>query len=408
MTSDSEANLRLVVDVSHNFQTGMTTGIQRVLKQFVSSLKKQNREFILVWHPYGSRETFYDVTDYFETMSSSFFHRFYKNYIQKYSFKFTILYKLQSILFNLSAFKKLIDKLKLGKLLSEGLFKYNEEKRDVLILIDVFWHDNTLIDQIFNLNNQGLRVLTFIHDLFPLTNPEWFEKKSVSQFTRNMNVAISISNGLITSSEMNYHEIEKYIFKKFRHRSQTQLTRLNLGVDHLEPQKNYKTNSKKGLIWVGTIEPRKNVKLLIEFIEFYNPKFPIFVIGKIGWKSFDEVNHLRRLNKAKKITWLQNCSDEELIEVISKCEIGLITSINEGYGFPVYEFLNLKLRVIAPNIQVFSEQKIEGIEFYEPNNIHDLAKICLSENINTTQLDLNKLPSWNNFTKLLWDFALKM
>jgi glycosyltransferase involved in cell wall biosynthesis len=311
-------------------------------------------------------------------------------------------------LFNSSTNKKLIDKLKLGKLLSEGLFKYNEEKRDVLILIDVFWHDNTLIDQIFSLNNQGLRVLTFVHDLFPLTNPEWFEKKSVSQFTRNMDIAISISNGVITSSEMNYHEIEKYIFKKNSHRSQNQLTRINLGIDHLEPRKNHKTNSKKGLIWVGTIEPRKNVKFLIEFIEFYNPTFPIFVIGKIGWRSFDEVSHLRRLNKAKKITWLQNCSDEELMEVISKCEIGLITSINEGYGFVLYEFLNFDLRVIAPNIKVFSEQKLEGVEFYEPNNIQDLAKVCLSENNNRAQLELNKLPSWNNFTKQLWDFASKI
>jgi hypothetical protein len=280
MTSDPEANLRLVIDVSHSFQTGMHTGIQRVLKQFLSSLKIHNREFILVWHPYGSRETFYDVTDYFETMSSSFFHRFYKNYIKKYSFKFIILYKLQLILFNLSTNKKFIDKLKLNKLLSEGLFKYNEEKRDVLILIDVFWHDNTLIDQIFNLNNQGLRLLTFIHDLFPLTNPEWFEKRSVSQFSRNMGVAISISNGIITSSEMNYHEIENYICNKFSRSSQNLLTRINLGVDHLEPPKDFKTNSKKGLIWLGTIEPRKNIKFLIEFIEFYNPKFPIFVIGK--------------------------------------------------------------------------------------------------------------------------------
>ena len=95
MTNYSEANLRLVVDVSNSFQTGQSTGIQRLLKQFIHALKIQNREFILVWHPYGSQEAFYDVTDYFETMSSSIFYSFYRKYIKKYSIRFKILYKLQ-------------------------------------------------------------------------------------------------------------------------------------------------------------------------------------------------------------------------------------------------------------------------------------------------------------------------
>ena len=250
MTNNSEYNLRLVVDVSNTFQTGTSTGIQRLLKQFIYALKIQNREFVLVWHPYGSQEAFYDVTDYFETMSSSIFHNFYRKYIKKYSFRFRILYKLQSNLINFFANKKFIDKLKLNKLLDKGLPKYYKEKRDVLILMDVFWYDNTFIDQIINLNNQGLRLITFIHDLFPITNPEWFEKRSVSQFSRNMDIVLKISNGLITSSKMNYTEIENYTYNNFNRRNQDRLKIINPGIDHLEPPKNYNTNSKKGLVWI--------------------------------------------------------------------------------------------------------------------------------------------------------------
>src|SRR5207253_6681064 len=91
------------------------------------------------------------------------------------------------------------------------------------------------------------------------------------------------------------------------------------------------------ILFVSTIEPRKNLGVLLDAFENLKRKGKyegsLVVVGRIGWKSEEFVPRLARPD----VHHLDYLGAAELQTVYRNAEIFVFPSIYEGFGFPLLE-----------------------------------------------------------------------
>lgn len=98
-----------------------------------------------------------------------------------------------------------------------------------------------------------------------------------------------------------------------------------------------------GKFWlsVGTIEPRKNQRRLVEAYAQYlragGPAMPLVLAGGKGWLMTDFQEAIDQLGVREHVIFTGYVSDDELIWLYRNCFANLYPSLFEGFGLPVLE-----------------------------------------------------------------------
>jgi alpha-1,3-rhamnosyl/mannosyltransferase len=105
------------------------------------------------------------------------------------------------------------------------------------------------------------------------------------------------------------------------------------------------------LLHVGTLEPRKNVLMLMrEYCElplWLRERHPLVLVGGAGWNSVEEHDFLRGRGAASGIRWLGYVSDVFFGCLYSGARALLFPSHYEGFGMPTIEMMACGGAVIA-------------------------------------------------------------
>ena len=129
--------------------------------------------------------------------------------------------------------------------------------------------------------------------------------------------------------------------------SQTAETRRRLGIDD------------EFLLFVGTIEPRKNLTTLVQALEEVlrttDLRPQLVVAGKVGWKSDELLSHLDRSPVKEHIKLVGFVADEDLRALYSSCRAFIYPSIYEGFGLPPLEAMACGAPVIASRVPSIKE-----------------------------------------------------
>ncbi len=94
------------------------------------------------------------------------------------------------------------------------------------------------------------------------------------------------------------------------------------------------------LLTVGTIEPRKNFPRILKALENLWDKdlAPNWIIvGNAGWDFTDFLNKMGNSRHRKRIKWVRDASDAELVALYQECTAMVYPSLHEGFGLPVLE-----------------------------------------------------------------------
>jgi alpha-1,3-rhamnosyl/mannosyltransferase len=94
-------------------------------------------------------------------------------------------------------------------------------------------------------------------------------------------------------------------------------------------------SNRHGVLFVGTIEPRKNVPLVVQAAREL-PDVPFTIVGKRGWGGYDLEGDIRDVPNA---TWLSQADDDELARAYASAAMFVYPSQVEGFGLPVLEAL---------------------------------------------------------------------
>jgi len=127
-------------------------------------------------------------------------------------------------------------------------------------------------------------------------------------------------------------------------------------TDHIsEEKKNLILNkfslNKNFMLFVGTLEPRKNIGFLLTLVPKLSQNgFDLVIVGAKGWGQikFPELKTLTE-SQENKIKFLGFISIEELVLLYQLASAYVSTSINEGFGLPQLEAMSCGCPVVSPH-----------------------------------------------------------
>lgn len=125
------------------------------------------------------------------------------------------------------------------------------------------------------------------------------------------------------------------------------------------------------ILYVGAIEPRKNVPLLLRaFKRLVDEGYPhhLVIPGKMGWLVGDVPELIERLGISEKVRLLGYVPYEELPSIYNLADLFVYPSLYEGFGLPPLEAMACGTPVITTNISSMPEVVEDGGILVPPND----------------------------------------
>jgi len=252
----------------------------------------------------------------------------------------------------------------------------------------------------FNLPKKIKRV-TVIHDMTVFLYPEYHVFSSQYLQRKILPSILKNSDQIITNSKNTTKDLINYFpFVK------NKTTSILLGKDEsFKPQidRDVLINNKINqpyILYVGTLEPRKNVSSLIEAFNVFKQQtgkpHQLVLIGKKGWKSKGIFEAIHQSPFVKDIILAGYVPKKELPIFYSMAEIFVYPSVYEGFGLPILEAMACGTPVITSGISSLPEVGGSAVLYSNPNSVTELSQhiitLCSDSDIRKkySQLGLNQ------------------
>ena len=209
------------------------------------------------------------------------------------------------------------------------------------------------------LQRSGLKPLFFVHDLIPITHPEYCRPGESERHRARINTMLKTGHGIIANSAATLNDLTAYAQTHGLPLPPTTVALL-APAQFPKPVTNIPLN-KPYFVMLGTVESRKNHWLMLQLwrqlIEQFGDAAPrLVIIGQRGWECENVVDLLERCEVLKGFVFeYSSCSDSELVSWLHHAQALLFPSFAEGYGMPLMEALSIGLPVIASDLPAFRE-----------------------------------------------------
>jgi glycosyltransferase involved in cell wall biosynthesis len=133
--------------------------------------------------------------------------------------------------------------------------------------------------------------------------------------------------------------------------------------------------SKPFVLFVGTIEPRKNVDTLLDawmqLPASFRESHELVFVGPTGWARNATVNRLRSALPGVRV--LGYVAEADLPAITAAATLFAYPSFYEGFGFPIAQAMAAGVPVITSNISSMPEVAGEAGRLIDPNSVNELA-----------------------------------
>ncbi len=256
----------------------------------------------------------------------------------------------------------------------------------------------------------GVKLVVTIHDMSFLTHPQ-FHTDANRRFCMVQTLrAARYADAIICVSQSTANDVRRYMhvpldrlfvipeaagpeYKRITAREEVATTLMRLGI-----RENF-------LLFVGTVEPRKNLSFLLEAYakvrsELGRPEW-LIVAGGSGWKNKEIYGRVNELGLADSVVFLGYVSTEDLVVLYNSCRLFVYPSLYEGFGLPVLEAMACGAPVITSNISSLPEVVGDAALKIDPNRIDGLAEAIasvLTDESLRGELRRNGLQRANNYS----------
>ncbi|MHB8843717.1 MAG: glycosyltransferase family 4 protein [Nitrospirota bacterium] len=220
------------------------------------------------------------------------------------------------------------------------------------------------------LRRLGVKPVFFVHDLIPITHPEYCRPGERDKHCVRMDNALQTASGVIVNSHATLDELGRYAARTGQ--AMPPCVVAPLAPPDLPAPSAVRPLAEPYFVMLGTIEPRKNHALLLQawraMITRMGEQSPrLVVIGQRGWECENVVDLLERCEPLRGIvTELPACSDADLATYLHHAQALLFPSFAEGYGMPLVEALSLGVPVIASDLPAFREIAGDVPDYLDP------------------------------------------
>lgn len=200
------------------------------------------------------------------------------------------------------------------------------------------------------------KAIVVVHDLAIYKYPQWFENKQF--FSTKILVPRSLKKAKhIVCVSHNTKKDLTSLFNVSENKISVIYPDACLQKSEFNPFKEFNLQ-KEYFLYLGSLEPRKNIlNLLNAFEQFYkkNNQFQLVLAGGKGWKNQEIIKKIKLLTSKKIVKYLGYISESKKYGLLKNAIVFVFPSLYEGFGLPVLEAIKLQVPVITSNISSLPE-----------------------------------------------------
>jgi len=132
------------------------------------------------------------------------------------------------------------------------------------------------------------------------------------------------------------------------------------------------------ILFVGTIEPRKNLLNLLRAVEELftttDLRPQLVVVGGEGWLSGELNSFLNKMRMKERVVFTGYLEDADLRALYSACRVFVYPSLYEGFGLPLLEAMACGAPIVTSNVASIVETVGDVARRVSPTDVADLAQ----------------------------------
>lgn len=130
------------------------------------------------------------------------------------------------------------------------------------------------------------------------------------------------------------------------------------------------------MLFLGTLEPRKNISGLLEAFSRVCSRIPhsLVITGGLGWKFQSMLNGIENHSEKERIRLTGFVSDEHLPAILCLADFLVYPSFLEGFGFPILEAMACGTPVITSNTSSMPEIAGEAARLVDPHSVRSISE----------------------------------
>ncbi len=340
---------KVFIDVSVLTLATFVTGIQRVTREIAVRLIQDNTIEIVLLHYHAAENIYYRIDN----------EAFVNFYVHKAGVKEKMITK-QSVALS-----------EIG----EGCVFFD---------LDAAWMCRLKRSYLLPiLKQQGAKIIAHVYDIISVTHPQYCLERGVYNFMDFIGAHLQYADEIIVNAKATVDELEK-----LTGRLDCKLPPCHvvpLGADFKEkkeiadgdmsPELVEAVAAAPFILMVGTVEPRKNHKLLLEAYDkgLKELGYHIIFAGYLGWnmEEFAEKLHAHP-DFGTKVHHFEGLNDDAISYLYQHAKFLAFCSYTEGFGLPIIEAIQRGTPVLAADVPVLREVGGEYCVWFEQDNAQDL------------------------------------
>ncbi len=262
------------------------------------------------------------------------------------------------------------------------------EKGSIFFDCDTVWKTRVKRSFLYPLlKKNGVKIVPFIQDIIGIDYPQFCDKSDVLNFIDFIGASFLYADRILVTSQTTKNALLAH--EKNMEVSLPDIGIVPLGGDFLKKNEDASNVSEKikeavsageYILMVGTVEPRKNHKLLLDcFQKHLRDRINVVIAGYSGQGMNEFFKKLYAdPDYGKKIWHIDNANDSEIDYLYKNCFAMVFPSYIEGYGLPIIESFIREVPVIAADNEINREIGGERALYFEQDNSTMIANMLFS------------------------------
>ncbi|HRG59764.1 MAG TPA: glycosyltransferase family 1 protein [Bacteroidia bacterium] len=246
-----------------------------------------------------------------------------------------------------------------------------------------------------NCNLMKAKKIVTIHDLIFMRHPEFYNSADRKVYTVKTKKSCSLADAVVAVSNQTKNDLiellqvpKEKIHVVYQTCDENFFHEIQYETNNHSPEKYLPDNY---ILYVGTIEQRKNLLALVKAIHELDKTMQVtlVVVGKETNYNKEVSAYVERYGLEKRVIFMKSINNALMPLIYRKAKAFVYPSLYEGFGIPILEALVSKVPVITTRGGCFHESAGPGSIFVDPDNAEELAdaiRLVLSDETKRKQM----------------------
>ncbi len=229
----------------------------------------------------------------------------------------------------------------------------------------------------YGIHRRSVRTVVTMHDAIFMRYPELYSTTYRHLFARKVQYACEHADRIIAISEQTKRDMITYFHAdeaKIRvvYQGCSNIFREPVTGDRMMQISKRRNLPSRYVLTVGAIEPRKNLRNLIEAMSIAQPDMPLIAVGgKSGYA--EQMAQLAR-RRGVRLRFIHNLPFDELPALYKGASLFCYPSVFEGFGIPILEAMCVGTPVLTSTGSCFSETGGDAALYADPLLPEEIAR----------------------------------